>query len=429
MGQDLYVTAWWAYGRPVDADPDLELTRADHRIGTATMLAGTVISAFSVLGFQIIAGRSLGTEDFAPIGVMWTVSFVVYTVLMIPVEQFITRRLVIADGARGALASDRYIPLSILTAAWVIGVGFIVVTLDFFFEGRIVFVVIGAVLFASRGLLAVGRGSLAGRRRYTAYGVSLMAEGIGLLAMAVVVALTTPSAAAYATIMALTPLTIVAFRPWTGIGSSTIQDFRDDRTVPFLGYLILATAASQLIIAGAPIVVRLIGGTATAVSIVFVTFTLFRGPVTSAYNLVARVLPDFTDLSVRGDETSLDHWRHRIAIGGFGLAAFAGLVSYLIGPVIVGTLYGDEFAPTSTVAALAGAGIGAGLGALFVGQIYIASGRTRRLAVGWVLGLLVAAVAVVVADTDPITRVAIGLAVGEGAALVILGFAPRRSTA
>lgn len=83
------------------------------------MLAGTVISAVSVLGFQIIAGRSLGTEDFAPIGVMWTVSFVVYTVLMIPVEQFITRRLVIADGARGALASDRYIPLSILTAAWV----------------------------------------------------------------------------------------------------------------------------------------------------------------------------------------------------------------------------------------------------------------------------------------------------------------------
>jgi hypothetical protein len=40
------------------------------------------------------------------------------------------------------------------------------------------------------------------------------------------------------------------------------------------------------------------------------------------------------------------------------------------------------------------------------------------------IGLLVAVIAVVVADTDPITRVAIGLAVGETTALVALGFAP-----
>ena len=38
--------------------------------------------------------------------------------------------------------------------------------------------------------------------------------------------------------------------------------------------------------------------------------------------------------------------------------------------------------------------------------------------------LALAAVAVVVADTDPITTVAIGLFVGETTALVTLGFAP-----
>lgn len=406
-------------------DPDIELTRDSDRIGTATMLAGTVVSAVTVLGFQIIAGRSLGTEEFAPVGVIWTVSFVLYTVLMIPVEQFITRRLVIADGASGALGSDRSTAFAILAAGWLIGVGFVLVTLDRFFEGQTAFVVIGAVLFASRGLLAVGRGSLAGRRRYTAYGGSLMAEGVALLAMAVVVAIVSPSAVGYAATMAFAPLVILAFQPWAGSGPALIGHHGDDEAVPFLAYLILATAASQIIIAGAPIVVGLIGGTATAVSIVFVTFTLFRGPVTSAYNLVARVLPDFTDLSVGGDEHALDHWRHRIGIGGLMLGAFSGVIAFFIGPAIVGALYGGEFEPSSTVAGLAGAGIGAGLGALFVGQIYIASARTRRLAAGWLVGLLVAAVAVVLADTDPITRVAIGLAVGETTALVVLGFAPR----
>lgn len=412
----------------MDDDPGIELNQTDHRIGTAMMLAGTVVSALTVLGFQIVAGRTLGTDEFAPVGVLWTVSFVLYTVLMIPVEQFITRRLVIAGGARGALGADRSLAIGILVAGWLVGVGFVAATLDRFFEGQAAFVAIAAVLLATRGLLAVGRGSLAGRRRYSAYGGSLMAEGTALLVMAAVVAIGSPSAVAYGATMAVAPLVIVAFRPWARTGSASIVDHGDDAAVPFLGYLVLATAASQVIIAGAPIVVGLIGGTATAVSVVFVTFTLFRGPVTSAYNLVARVLPDFTDLSVGGNEHALDHWRHRIAAGGLILAAVTGAVAFLIGPAIVRVLYGVDFAPSSTVAGLAGAGVGAGLGALFVGQIYIASARTRRLAAGWLLGLAVAVVAVVVADTDPITRVAVGLAVGETIALLTLGFAPRPRT-
>ncbi len=412
-----------SYRRRVDNDPDIELTRTDHRVGTATMLAGTAVSALSVLGFQIIAGRSLGTEAFAPIGVLWTLSFVLYTVLMIPVEQFITRRLVIAGGARHAFVSDRYVPVVILGGAWVLGVAFVLVTLDRFFEGEAVFVAIAAVVFFSRGLLAVGRGLLAGRRRYTAYGGTLFAEGLALLAIAVIVAIVEPSAAAFAAAMAISPFVIVAFRPLVGVGEAA-EPFVGDETVPFLAYLILATAASQIVIAGGPIVVGLIGGTATAVSIVFVTFTLFRGPVTSAYNLVARVLPDFTDLSVQGDEAALDSWRHRISIAGLGLAAVVAVVAYFIGPALVRAFYGGDFAPSGTVAALAGAGVGAGLGALFVGQIYIASGRTKRLAAGWLPGLILAGVALLVVDTDPITKVAVGLAVGETAALLILGFAP-----
>ena len=338
-------------------DPDIELTRAGDRVGTITMLAGTVASAITVLGFQIVAGRSLGTEAFAPVGIIWTLSFILYTVLMIPVEQFITRRLVVAGGGRGALGGDRRQAVLILVGAWVLGVGFVALTLDQFFEGDPLYIVIAALLFATRSLLAVGRGFLAGRRRYTAYGGSLIAEGVALFLIAVVVAVAEPAATGYAIAMALAPLTILAFRPWSGDWG--YADDVDSHTAgSFLVYLIIATAASQVIIAGAPVVVRAIGGGATAISIVFVTFTLFRGPVTSAYNLVARVLPDFTDLSVAGDDHALDQWRHRIAIGGLVLALIAGIIAFLIGPAIVSLLYGGDFAPSHLVAGLAGICIG-----------------------------------------------------------------------
>jgi hypothetical protein len=228
--------------------------------------------------------------------------------------------------------------------------------------------------------------------------------------------------------MALAPLVIVAFWPWAGGGTATVESPEQPSARSFLGYLIIATAASQVVIAGGPIAVGFIGGTATAVSIVFATFTLFRGPITSAYNLVARVLPDFTDLSLRGDDAALDVWRHRIAAAGLVLATATSFVAYFIGPGIIAALYGDAFAPSATVAALAGAGVGAGLGALFVAQIYIASARTRRLAAGWVLALIIAGFAIAISNTDVITKVAVGFAAGESAAMIILGFAPRART-
>ena len=62
------------------------------------MVLGTAAIAASALGFQIISGRALGSEDFTPVGAAWTVVFFAFTVLMIPSEQFITRHLALNGG-------------------------------------------------------------------------------------------------------------------------------------------------------------------------------------------------------------------------------------------------------------------------------------------------------------------------------------------
>jgi O-antigen/teichoic acid export membrane protein len=386
------------------------------------MLGGTVVSIVTVLLFQVVAGRSLGAEAFAPIGVVWTVSFMVYTVFMIPVEQFITRRLALAHGNAEALAPNRVLLMSVIGVAIAIGVGFVLATVDRLFAGITAFVVLALALLVTRALLAIGRGFLAGRRRFTAYGGTLAAEGLVLLIAAAVVAAIHPTTLSFAAAMVLSPLVILLFRPFhtTTVTEPWVAD--NEAPVAFLGFLILATGASQVVIAGGPVVVGLIGGGAAAVSSIFVTFTLFRGPITSAYNLVARVLPDFTALAARGRAHVLTVWAHRITWAGYVLAVLGFTAAYLIGPAIIRVLYGAEFEPDAAVAGLAGAGVGAGLAVLFVAQIYVATGATRALAGRWLLALLIAGAAVAFGPGSAQARVALGFAVGELAALSALGW-------
>ena len=409
----------------VEPGPPTGTAGADP-VGTTAMIVGTVVSALSVLTFQILAGRALGTDDFAPIGVLWTISFITYTVLMIPVEQFVTRKLIVSSGFASSLRPDRWLLAATLAGAVISGTLFVALTIDQFFEGNRAFVFVAVTLLVTRSFLALGRGFLAGRRRFLAYGGTLAAEGLALVTIAVGVRVVEPSTTSFAMAMALAPLVVFAFAPFRRVPEKGSVLEEGITSTSFLGFLVLATAASQLVIAGAPIVVGLIGGGAAVVSIVFVTFTLFRGPVSSAYNLAARVLPDFTLLADRGHERTLTSWARRITFGGVALAAVGGTAAYLIGPWLIETLYGAEFRPDAELAALVGAGVGTGLDVLFVTHIYVGSALTATLAARWAVAVAAATVAVLFGTGSPALRVAIGFLVGETTALLLLGLLPLR---
>jgi hypothetical protein len=176
------------------------------------------------------------------------------------------------------------VPIAVAFATAILGTAvFVTPTLDRFFNGNRWFIVAIATAVTSRGVLALGRGFLAGRRRFAAYGVVTGLEGFVLLPCAVAVAFVAPSALAFAWIMAIAPLSVLLVRPF--VHGDTLESFgeSDAEGASFLGALVIATGASQVVLAGGPIVVGLVGGTASAVSVYFLTFTLFRGPVTSSY--------------------------------------------------------------------------------------------------------------------------------------------------
>jgi O-antigen/teichoic acid export membrane protein len=87
---------------------------------------------------------------------------------------------------------------------------------------------------------------------------------------------------------------------------------------------------------------------------------------------------------------------------------------------VVRLLFGEEFAPNSTVAMFAAGGVMAAAAAQIAGQVLVAEARTRRLALAWSGGLFAAVLALVVIGGDPDVRVAASFAIGEGFALLLM---------
>jgi lipopolysaccharide/colanic/teichoic acid biosynthesis glycosyltransferase len=106
-----------------------------------------------------------------------------------------------------------------------------------------------------------------------------------------------------------------------------------------------------------------------------------------------------------------------MAWAALGLSAVAGLIGWWLGPWVT-AVFGEGFSASSLDSAVIAVGVifaGAGL---FVGQILVARGKSASLAIAWFAGLVAATTAIAVAVTDPITRVAIGFAVGAVVSLV-----------
>ncbi len=396
--------------------PVLETEKRGFRApGTTFMVAGGLIGAVGAYVFQVYGTRSLGPEAFAPIGVLWTAFFILATVLLVPVEQYVTRE--VASG-RKAIPHDLE-PATVMAAIGVVvGGGFVLATLDRLFEGSWQYVLQIALLMIGYALLFVGKGVLAGRRRFADVGWVLILETLVRLVAGIAAIQLFASAESLGWAMVLGGFAVLGLRWW--------RHDAGDRRAPaapasqFLGGYVGATSASQVLLGAAPIAAAALGAGPALVSVVFVTFTLFRAPMTLIFALQGRILPYLVGIAGEGDNHKFGRFARGVVLAGAGLALLGGLVGWLIGPEVVGALFGEEFAPSATVAGLAAAGVMAAAAAQIAGQVLVAEARTSRLAGAWFGGLLVSVVALLVLDGQPDVRVALAFAIGEGVALLLM---------
>ncbi len=380
------------------------------------MVVGTLVAAIAAYLFQLIAGRVLGPTALAPITVLWTIQFLVFTTVFMPMEQLTIRRL--------NLDREHSAPWLLFLSVIVVAIGgsiaFAAATLDRLFEGENLYLVIVAVLIAGYGGFALGRGFLAGRRRYRDYGLSTLAESVFRLALAIALLAAGVGALGLGWTLVAGSLVVFVFRPFRGERQRENGAGREQGTAAALATFIVANASSQTILAAGPLVVGGLGAPAAEVSVFFQTFLLVRAPLTLAYNLISRVLPPFTRMVEKGDLGSLHRWAIRTAVLGAALAAAGYAAGHALGPALVELFLGEEFRPSATLAALAAAGTALATLALFVQQMLIASKATGRLAIAWLAGLVVAAVVVAVTGSTPSLRVGWAFLTGEAVAFSAL---------
>jgi O-antigen/teichoic acid export membrane protein len=383
--------------------------------GTTFMVAGGLLGAVGAYVFQVYGGRVLGPEAFAPVGVLWTTFFILATVLLVPVEQYVTRE--VASG-RKAVPTDLGPAAVMAVIGSVVGGGFVLVTLDRLFEGSWQYVAQIVLLMVGFALLFVAKGVLAGRRRFADVGWVLIIETVVRLVAGIVALQLAASAESLGWAMVLGGFAVLGMRWWRhDVGVTRAPAAPASR---FLGGYVGATSSSQVLLGAAPIAVAALGASPTMVSVVFVTFTLYRAPLTLIFALQGRILPFLVGVAGSGDSERLGRFVRRVVLAGVGLALLGGLVGWVVGPEVVSVLFGEEFTPTSAVAALTAAGVMAAAAAQIAGQVLVAEARTARLARAWLGGLLVAVVALLVLGGEPDLRVALAFAIGEGVALILM---------
>jgi O-antigen/teichoic acid export membrane protein len=384
--------------------------------GTGLMVFGGLLSALGAYLFQVLGGRALGAESFAPISVLWTMFFILGTVVLVPVEQHVTRE---AASGRKVLTFHGLLPsLVAILLATLVGTLFVLFNLERVFLGDETFLLVTLVLFTFYGLYELARGLLAGHRRFGLVGWAMIGESMGRLTLALGFLALAPAAISLGWAMALGALTVVGTRFW-----------RYDHEAPsgsiagsskFLGVYVIGSATSQTLLAGAPLAVLILGGGPELISIAFVTFTLFRAPLTLIYLLQGRVLPHLVRMAESDDRTDADRVISRLVAIGAALCLAGALTGYVAGADVVQLLLGAEFRPPPEVAALVAGGVVAAVTTQVVGQFLVAGGRTAALTVVWSLGLVTAVVVLAVSSLKPLTRVALAFALGELLALTAM---------
>ena len=383
--------------------------------GTAYMIVGTLIAAIAAYLFQLVVGRSLGPTEFAPITVLWTIQFLVFTTVFVPMEQLTIRRLSAQEPSGGPWK----LFVGVIIASLVLTTAFAIATRQRLLAGGWVYIPILVILITAYGGFALGRGVLAGHRRFKEYGLSTMAESALRLALAIAVLALGMGTIGVAWTLVAGPFVILGWRPFRHDGPGdglAVMPGAGQALATFIG----ANAASQTIVAAGPLVVGAIGAGPADVSIFFETFLLFRAPLTLAYGLIARVLPPFTAMVERGERSTLRRWAARLGLVGAATAASAYVFGRVVGPSAVAVLLGAEYRPPALIAGYASAGVAIATIALFAQQILIAQKATGALAASWFSGLVAAAVTVWLSTGAEGARVGAGFLAGETVAFALI---------
>ena len=403
--------------------------------GTLAVGAGLIVSGITSYGFLAISARALGPERYAPLGVLWALTYVVCPGVFLPLEQEVGRALSSrrAKGLGGGPLIRRAALAGGVAAAVLIAATAATgpISLTHLFDDKVLLLV--ALMLGLAGYYAefFVRGVLSGNARFKPYGVILGAEAsLRMLACFALAVVGVDTVGPYGIIIGVSPIaaTLLGIRkernlvtpgpdaPWSELSTA-------------LGYLLAGSVMAQLLVNAGVFAVQILAdadqrGPGGAAGRFLNGLIIARIPLFMFQAVQAALLPKLAHLAGEGRHDDFRTGLKRLLAVVVGIGSLATVTAFAIGPFVVTTLFGKGFELShKDLGYLAGASAIYML-ALALAQALIALANYSRVVLGWAAGLI-AFVGVTAIGEELLPRVEHGFLAGSIAAAVVMGVSVR----
>ena len=410
--------------------------------GAKVLSVGLATTGVVTFAYFSVASHVLSDVEYKQISLVWSVMFIVVSVLYKPIEQLLSRT--IADRrARGlAHAHPLRVPLLIQSG---FALAFLLAALalrgpiqDDLLDGSatLYWVLVAGVLAYAASYFA--RGWLAGHQWFALYGGLVLMESSSRLLFALAVAVGIAEGESVVAIgMAAAPfvsLVVVplafARRPTATRRRARADDVDLDlgRGSRFALAVLAIMLAEQTLLNAAVIATDLTAADAAVAGFVFNVLLIARAPLQLFQAVQGSLLPHLAGLEARASRDEV-HRAVRVtvlAIAGFAVAVALGLL--VLGPWVMGLLFDDGADYGRVGLALVALGMGCHLMAGTLNQAALARDQAGRAALAWLLvGALFVAWLLVPAVDDAVLRAETGYLGATAALCAMLAVAYRRA--
>jgi O-antigen/teichoic acid export membrane protein len=393
--------------------------------GARILSIGIAATGLFTFAYFAVAGHVLSEGDYGRVSLLWSLLFVVMSVIYRPVEQLLSRT--IADRRARGLTGGHPLRVPGLIQASFAG-AFLVVALalrgpieDGLFDGRasLYWILLGAAMAYAASYFA--RGYFAGHQWFGLYGGLVLFESLSRFCFPVAVAVGIASGAtAVALGILAAPLASLLVIPWA-IGRHEPAATRAPRergamreSAGFAGSVAVIQLAEQTLLNAAVLLVT----DSVKAGIVFSALLVARAPLQLFQAVQTSLLPHLAGLeATEGREAFARAIRQTV----LAIAAFAGAVALgllAIGPWVMEIVFNKEGYGRVGLAVIA-IGMGLHLAGGTLNQAALARGRAHLAAAAWLTAaaLFVVWMVLPVVD-DELTRAEVGYA---GAAALLCG--------
>jgi O-antigen/teichoic acid export membrane protein len=350
---------------------------------------GIATTGLVTFAYFSLASHSLSEDDYTGVALLWSVLFLIISIIYRPVEQLLSHTIA-SRRAQGHEGHPLRVPLIIQASAAAV---FLVLALalrepitDDLFDGsdELYWVLVVAVLAYAASYFA--RGWLAGHQRFGLYGGLVLLESCSRCLFAVAVAIGIFSGqGAVALGIAAAPLVSLLVVPWAiehrGAPEGERGSMREG--AGFAGAVLLIMVAEQALLNGPVIAVDATAADTALAGFVFNVLLITRAPLQLFQAIQTSLLPHLSGITATGGGPE---FRHAIRVTVLAIAGFTAVVVLalgLIGPWAMGVLFGGDFDYARGGLMLVGLGMGFHLTAGTLNQAALARRRGAQAAAAW----------------------------------------------